>query len=413
MKMNRSVLPLLAFLPGALLVPLSIQAQSVTYTYSYTGAPLPIFRDSANIITIANLFIPRAILISKVTVNVDIDYPRPGDINLFLYSAIATRTKLVEKNCGSQGTLVNITFDDSAPTKYSDFCPSSPGTYRGNEPLSNSNGQVAFGVWSLTAENNGSDDFIGYLRGYTLTFTGIPLVTKPTTSADAVFNAAGFQSAVVSPGEMVNIEGLNLGPSPAVVAPAGNLPMTLGGVQVTFDGAPAALSYVSPAILTAQVPFSVTPGNKTAMVITYQSNSSDTVNLDVLGVVPGVYTQSGSGRGPVTAIHNSDGSVNSLTNPAAKNTYVTVYAAGLGTVKPPLATGQAPPASLSPTTAPVSAYIDGYPTTVSYAGAAPGFPGLYQINLQIPLLSGAGARSLTIFAGGGLPSQNFVTIYVQ
>jgi uncharacterized protein (TIGR03437 family) len=334
-------------------------------------------------------------------------------MNIYMYSPILTRTKLLERNCGSTGTLVNITFDDAASSRYSDSCPASAGTYRGNEPLSNFNNQIALGVWSLAVENNGSDDFVGYLRGFTIVFTGTAQTTKPITSAQAVFNAAGFQSEVVAPGELINIEGVNLGPSPAVIAPAGNLPTSLGGVQVTFDGTPAALSYASANVLTAQIPFGVKPGIQTKMLVTYQNNTSDPVLLNVLSAVPGVYTQSGNGRGAVTAV-NQDGSINSATQPAARGSYVTIYAAGLGAVTPALTTGQLAPVSpLSTTATPVSAVIGGYAATVTFAGAAPGFAALYQINVQIPLLAGSGVEPLSIYIGGGGTSQNFVNIFLQ
>jgi uncharacterized protein (TIGR03437 family) len=306
---------------------------------------------------------------------------------------------------------LNTTFDDSAPTRYSDACPvNSGGSYRGNEPLSNFNNQVALGVWSLAVENNGSDSFIGYLRQFTIIFTGTAVVNKPITAPQGVFNAAGLQSEVVAPGEMVNIAGVNLGPTPAVTAPAGNLPTSLGGVQVTFDGKPGAISYASAGVLMVQVPFGLGAA-QTDMRITYQNTTSDSVLLDVVNAVPGIYTQSATGRGAITAV-NQDGSMNSQSHPAAKGAYVTVYAAGLGTVSPALADGQAPPASpLSITTTPLTAVVDGYPAPVSFAGAAPGFPGLYQINLQIPALARSGARSLTV--NTGMPSQNFVTIFIQ
>src|SRR5262249_46063641 len=165
------------------------------------------YRDSANIITVLNLFVPRAITITKVTANVEIDYPRPGDLNVFMYSPILTRTKLLEKNCGSTGSVANVTFDDAAATKYRDVCPSAAGSFRGNDPLSNYNNQVALGTWSLAIENNGSDDFIGYLRGFTIVLTGTPVMTKPITGPNAVYNVASLQSGVVAPGEMVNILG--------------------------------------------------------------------------------------------------------------------------------------------------------------------------------------------------------------
>jgi len=397
---------------GFVLLAAAAQAQTVTYTYSYSGPALPIFRDSADVITIAYVFVPRAIRITKVTANIEIDYPRPGDLNLYMYSPILTRTKLLERNCGSNGSVADVTFDDSAPSRYSDVCPSSPGSYRGNEPLSNFNGQVAFGTWSLAAENNGSDSFIGYLRGFSVTITGSVVTNKPITSTNSVYNSVGFQSAAVAPGEMVDIAGFNLGPTPAVTAPAGDLPATLGGVQVTFDGVPAAISYVSSYLLTVQTPFSVQPGKQTTMQVSYGGASSDPITLDVFNVVPGLYTQTPDGKGLITAV-NSNGSMNSLLNPAAKGGNITIYASGLGTVSPALATGQTPPASpVSNTTWPVTAAVDGINATVSFAGAAPGFPGLYQINLQIPAGANSGARSIVLY-GGGAPSQFGTIIYVQ
>jgi uncharacterized protein (TIGR03437 family) len=393
-------------------LPADAQGQNVTYTYAYEGPALPILRDSANIISVAYVFAPKAILITKVTANIEIDYPSAGDLNVYMYSPILTRTKLLERNCGSQGSVENVTFDDAAPTSYSNTCPSSPGTYRPDEPLSNFNGQISFGTWSLAVENNGSDSTIGYLRGFTIFVTGVAVTNKPVTGPDAVYNTVGFQSAVVAPGEVINIQGFNLGPSPAVTAPVGDLPTSLGGVQVTFDGLPAALSYVSPNELVVQVPFSIQTGQQTDMRVIYQSNSSDIVTLDAVNVVPGVYTQSANGRGPATAV-NPDGSINSILHPALKGQYVTIYAAGLGTLTPGLATGQTPPASpISNTTSPVTAVLDGLSANVSFAGAAPGFPGLYQINLQIPPATASGTRSLTLFVGG-TPSQFGVTIFIQ
>ena len=149
------------------------------------------------------------------------------------------------------------------------------------------------------------------------------------------------------------------------------------------------------------------------MTIRNGSNSSDPVNIDVVTAVPGVYTQSANGKGLVTAV-NQDRSINSATNPAPKGSYVTIYAVGLGTVTPSLAVGQVPPSSpLSTTTAAVSASVDGVAAPVSFAGAAPGFTGLYQVNLQIPAGAGSGLRAITLYAAGGVPSQNDITIWVR
>src|SRR5207245_38538 len=109
-------------------------------------------------------------------------------------------------------------------------------------------------------ENTASDERVGFVRGFSLSFTGTALTSKPTTAPQAVFNAAGRQAEVVAPGESIDIVGLNLGPPDAVSAVTTDFPLTLGGVVVNFDGSPAALSYVSPFVVSAQVPFSVSPG---------------------------------------------------------------------------------------------------------------------------------------------------------
>jgi uncharacterized protein (TIGR03437 family) len=211
---------------------------------------------------------------------------------------------------------------------------------------------------------------------------------------------------------MINIEGVNLGPSPAVVAPSGDLPTSLGGVQVTFDGAPAPISYASPYILTVQVPFNLQAGRQTALRIIYQNNTSDPINLDVLTVLPGLYTLSGNSSGAVNAI-NQDGSINSLAHPAPKGSYVVLYASGLGALNPSLDAGKVPPTSpLSTTANTVTAVVDGVSANVAFAGAAPGYPGLYQVNLQIPAAARSGTRYITLFSGGAT-TQFAVTIFVQ
>jgi uncharacterized protein (TIGR03437 family) len=56
--------------------------------------------------------------------------------------------------------------------------------------------------------------------------------------------------------------------------------------------------------------------------------------------------------------------------------------------------------------------VDGFAANVQFAGAAPGFPGLYQINLRVPAAAGSGARSFVLISEGTL-SQSGVTIFVQ
>jgi uncharacterized protein (TIGR03437 family) len=56
-------------------------------------------------------------------------------------------------------------------------------------------------------------------------------------------------------------------------------------------------------------------------------------------------------------------------------------------------------------------YVAGAPARVSYAGLAPGFAGLYQVNVQIPAGTPSGVQSLQLVAGGA--SSNAVTIGIR
>jgi uncharacterized protein (TIGR03437 family) len=81
--------------------------------------------------------------------------------------------------------------------------------------------------------------------------------------------------------------------------------------------------------------------------------------------MPGIFTVAG-GVGQAAAI-NVDGTANSAANPAARESVIVLFATGQGQ-------------DLSA----VSLTIGGYPAALVYAGPAPGFPGLMQINAQIP-----------------------------
>src|ERR1700756_3693809 len=88
-------------------------AQPVTLTYSYNGLPLPILTDAAETITVASVYVPRSLKTTKVTAQVQIQYPNSGDLKVYLFSPLGTRTILLEHDC----SVVNVdtTFDDPAP----------------------------------------------------------------------------------------------------------------------------------------------------------------------------------------------------------------------------------------------------------------------------------------------------------
>ena len=124
-------------------------SQTQTLTYTYTGLPLPIYPDDWNTRSIINILGPKSLSVTSVTASVQVQYAGVGDLNVYLWSANGTRTKLLERNCGPLQNI-DTTFDDSAPTKFSNTCPQpGSGKYQGNEPLANSHNENSYGIWSL------------------------------------------------------------------------------------------------------------------------------------------------------------------------------------------------------------------------------------------------------------------------
>jgi uncharacterized protein (TIGR03437 family) len=406
-----------AMLAAALLAPLAF-SQTQTITYSYSGIPLPIYPDDWDTITVISLFVPRSMTISKVTAAVQAQYSGLGDLNLFLYSPAGTRTKLLERNCGSVANL-NATFDDGGSAKFSDACPSAStqGTFRGNEPLANSNGENSFGYWRVAIENNGSDSRSGTISGFTVTITGAP-TGPPIIGPNTIVSVAGLEGGPIAPGDQVALIGVNLGPGEGVRANTGtNLPTTLGGTSVTFDGAPAPMFYSSSGLVIVQAPTGLSPGTTPRIQVTAANGTSPAVPAFVIQTKPGILTTEVRGVGQAKAnnqdgTRNGDGTVAGSTG-AAPGSVISVYATGLGPVTPPVPQGA--PASLttlSPTNLPVTANIAGRAANVQWAGAAPGQIGVYQVNIVVPLGTPAGAARLSLSVDGN-GSQPGVTVQIR
>jgi uncharacterized protein (TIGR03437 family) len=108
--------------------------------------------------------------------------------------------------------------------------------------------------------------------------------------------------------------------------------------------------------------------------------------------------------------------------PAAKGEYISIFTAGLGAVQNQPTDG-APATGLSPTVAQPTvrfgcAGTDAIalcPATAQFSGLAPGFVGLYQVNVQVAANALSGSQvplQLNLPNGPGRPS-NIVTIAIQ
>jgi uncharacterized protein (TIGR03437 family) len=212
--------------------------------------------------------------------------------------------------------------------------------------------------------------------------TGVAAPLRPVVIDLA--SAATSQSGGIAPGSLITIYGSNFatGISQASQWP---LPQGLGGTQATLGGEALPISYASPGQLNVQVPFTLPTSGLFQLQVIRGASASPPVQVESTIAQPAIFTlnQSGSGQGIITG---SDGvTLAQPGTPAHIGETVVIYCTGLGAVVPAVATGAAAPASpLSFVEAHVDAQIGNQPATVAFAGLAPGFAGLYQVNAVIP-----------------------------
>lgn len=217
-------------------------------------------------------------------------------------------------------------------------------------------------------------------------FSGTGVYLNPV----GIFNAASYApiTNAVAPGEFITLFGSGLS-SVTMVAQSLPFPNTLGGVQVMINGRAAPVYAVSPGQVSAILPYATTEALAAIQVVN-NGSKSNSVTLYTNSSAPGVFTLSASGTGPAAVLH-SDFSVVTSANPSRKGETVSVFLTGLGAVDRPVADGAAGPSSpLSNVVSDPMVFIDDREAAVSFAGLAPGFAGLYQINVQVPESAGPG-----------------------
>lgn len=241
----------------------------------------------------------------------------------------------------------------------------------------------------------------------------------------SVVNGASFAPGPVSPGEIISIFGSNMGPTPGVgftpvVTPAGSkIDVNLAGTQVLFDNVPAPLIFVSAGQINAIVPYEVASllntGIGTKVTVLRGGVASIQFVAGVTATSPAIFSalQTGNGQG---AILNQNLSANSVSNPAVKGTFVSIYATGEGSLTPFVPTGtiSGPTLPLPKPIANVSVMIGGQPATITYAGEAPGLvSGVIQINAMVPTNIGSGPQQVVLTIGNNMNIQQVINVAVQ
>ncbi len=233
-------------------------------------------------------------------------------------------------------------------------------------------------------------------------------------SVSAVLNGASFQGGAIAPGEVIVLYGSNIGPDSLTgyrLTSGGQLSTSIGGTTVYVNGSPAPMLYAWTNQVSAIVPFGVI-GTTAQVFVVNQGQSTNPITVDVAPTAPSVFTVNAGGTGEAVAF-NSNGTVNSASNPAKANSIVTIFITGAGATTPPSQDGSLASTPLPLPNAQVNVAIGGKPATVDYAGGSPGtVDGVIQVNATVPGGLPAGAATLIVQVGNAA-SQGNVTIAVS
>jgi uncharacterized protein (TIGR03437 family) len=215
----------------------------------------------------------------------------------------------------------------------------------------------------------------------------------PVYTAASIVNAADNQSGALAANTLATIYGTNLAYDTAAITEnditGGVLPTVLGTdeTEVFVSYLPADLYYVSPTQINFLVPPDLLPG-PVNVYVTIDGLHGPIIPLTLTPAAPGLFQLD-----PQNAVATSaNGTVLTPAAPANPGDIVVLYATGLGAMNPPVIYGFLPTAAASLVSgANLSILLNGTAvdsSAIQYAGQAPGYAGLYQINLKLPASTG-------------------------
>ncbi|MBX9603089.1 MAG: IPT/TIG domain-containing protein [Bryobacteraceae bacterium] len=248
-------------------------------------------------------------------------------------------------------------------------------------------------------------------------------VFGPGPQITAVVNSASFRQGSVSPGEIITIFGLGLGPAtlsifdPTTPPIPAALPASAPSTSVTINGTPAPVLYTSATQAAVIVPYSIS-GPTAQIVVSYGTLSSTPVTVAVAPANPGIYTisASGSGQGAILNFNaaTNDYTINGQSSPAARGSTVVLYLTGAGAMSSAISNQLIPASPAVTPTAGLTVTLGGQAATIAGAQAPPGsVPGLLQINVVVPNNVQPGTAVPVVVTIGGVESQPGVTMAVR
>ncbi len=217
-----------------------------------------------------------------------------------------------------------------------------------------------------------------------------PGCVSPDTLNSATLRGFG-PPAALAPGELVTLTGLGIGPDQGVSYQPdaqGQVPRTLAGTTVFFDGNPAPVLYAQSQQVNVLAPFELSGQSSTTITVQYNGATLGPITVTVAKAAPGLFRFQPNVSEQAYAV-NQDGTFNSSANPAAPASVLALWGTGFGPTDPPCATGGLNlPTAASLEAGYTAMVFDGRSIPALYAGSAPTLLcGVEQINIAVPAVN--------------------------
>lgn len=203
------------------------------------------------------------------------------------------------------------------------------------------------------------------------------------SEASVVSLAAPVPYVPAAPGGLIAINGLYL--TEGLTEESANPPLRdrLGDSEVFVAGRRLPLLSVSPEEIHALVPYDLETNTRQQLLVRRGTTYSQPVPVNVGPAQPGLFHDSTDGRATAMVVRGTERVPVTPANPARAGETVVLYCAGLGAVTPELRAGEAPAVSTQ-TANTVQVTIGSTAAKVTFAGLAPGFAGVYEVDVEIP-----------------------------
>jgi len=325
----------------------------------------------------------------KQTATVAISNGGQGTLTVSGVTAAAATGSWLTATAATNGSSITITADPTSLTA---------GTYPG----------------TVTVASNAANNSVVIPVEFTVEAEG-----PPVAFAGAAVNNGTFASGeALAQGDIAAVFGdqFTLG---ALAYPSGlPLPTNVNGTQVLVNNIPAPLYFISNGQIDFEVPFEVRPGPTTVQVIR-NGQQGNLIAANIAASAPRFLLLNG---GPYAVLNTSDSHpvvTGTPSHPAKAGDVVIAYVIGLGQTTPAVATGTAAPGSPNLAKVPAVKVCLGEANPFSkadcfvpdFAGLAPTFVGLYQINITIP--GGLPTGDMALYFSVGDVASNVVQIALQ